>query len=187
MKHSYIVVAALAVAVFASGCGGESKPDREAGATYLKAVEQLFLGAAHDRLTIEAQGGGETPVTTPSDDERVSRARTRLRELTSLARETRSDLDDLDPPSELTTAHKKLLDALEDFADGWQEFIDSDEFAEYVLTLAQGDTPAQFQELNRRLGLEDLAVLSARIDEACAELQEFADAHAVEVRLCDDE
>jgi hypothetical protein len=94
------------------------------------------------------------------------------RELRELTEDVFNDIAGLDPPQELADAHDRYTDEIEELLAAADDFADDIQNADSLEELGEAVT-------NTEAGDE----ISARVEEACVALQDFADEHDIGITL----
>jgi len=173
MKHPlftlpFLGVVMLAVSAFVA-CGGNGTLSPE---DYFQRLEEIQDGSSDraDALREEFEEKGEAAST---EEERVDRTRDFFDETASNFSDTIDDLNDLKPPAEADGPHNDLLDALSDALELLRVLVD--ELEDVESELAAQDVLDGFED--------DIDQVLDRLDNACVDLQDVADANVINVDL----
>ena len=111
MKRIWIVLAALAVAVGATGCGG----DDGGGDRLSKTEYQQQVKTVGDTLSKSAEG--LSGAFSESDPESLDQVADQIEQLQEAMNGAADDLDNMNPPADAEAAHNKLVEGIRGFAD----------------------------------------------------------------------
>lgn len=162
------VIALLALAIAATGCGGG-----EGGATteeYFRQVEALVddLGQQSEALGSKWE---EDSASVSSDQERLELTAAFYYDLFSLIGGFRDGLADIEPSEEVEKAHQELVGIADEFSKLWSEMA------------AEVRSAASEADLEELLTDDRFEAVGQRFEEACFELQRIADDSGIDVDL----
>ena len=159
----------LAFGVIASACG-----DDGGGGLSLEEYFQQVDASFEDRdQQVQALGEGASLPDDASEEDIASYLRDQFEELASITSDWRSQVDELEPPSEAEDAHNELLVALEEVLALFEGAAD-----EVPATLSLEEA-GQYDPFPGGEGTESFT----RLDEACAALQTIADDNSIDADL----
>jgi hypothetical protein len=164
------MIALIAVATAATGCGGGDGDTGLTSEEYFRQVEGLVgdLDQQSEALAIKWE---EDLASAGSDEERLGLARDFYGALFSLIGPLRDDLRDIEPPKEAKEAHDALVDLADEFSSVWSDI--------------SGDVKnaASEAELGELLTSDEFTAVGQRFEQACFELQRIADDSGIDVDL----
>lgn len=157
----------LALGLIAAACGGGGGGELTLE-EYFQRLDSSFEDAD--------QRSGALQDEFPAAFQEIEATQDALNGFGEILRDILSELDGLNPPTEVEAAHEELLAAGAAFAGLFQEFTDR---------VAELDTLSEFEELAGEFLAEDaeFAAADERFTDACLALQDIADQNNIAVDL----
>jgi hypothetical protein len=168
------MIALVAMAATATGCGGGDGDTGVTSEEYFRQVEALVghLDQQTEALAIKWE---EDLASATSDEERLRLARDFYSDLFSFVEPLQDDLRDIEPPKEVEEAHGALVDLAGEFSRAWSDIS------------AEVRNAASEAELGAILNDDHFTEVGQRFEQGCVELQRIADDGGIDVDLkCSD-
>lgn len=164
---SFVVALAVVVAALAAACGdnGGSKLTLE---EYFQRIESI-IDDLDEGLTLAA------PVEVDSEDDRIEVTREFYRAVAALWSDSQEAFHEIDPPTEIVSAHEEAVAARDVRAMTLQDLAEQ---------LESGDSVAELEAVFAQLGEDDAFHAAAeRSKQACLTLQKLAADNGIDVDL----